>query len=532
MVADHDSQAVFAGLVTAASLWAMPTCALAAPADGASVMWGGAGTVAGLVVGAGAMALWSRRQRRIDHEEFEARIRALEAQVQGTSVVPAAKGKHLANGTPRYSIRHNDAPAADTAADAPVTVAEKPRDAPGADYRPLSSVEVRAMVDAMVDDETERALEQGRPHGRHFKGAVAAQDAPKGPDAPAVADKDAPAARPTAAASPHAPAAPRAAVVPAAPSSPDAAAAAPSRATLAGRIPSIEATGSAASPSLGGTMGLHTAITVDYESVASDYVERKTFKSRMIALSKGVAMVLSERLGADVMDDMPMIQRADGTVADIGTSWWEAAAAKNDLEISRDLGPELRSVEATVDDFKEALVAGATGAVATAPSSTAPAPAPVDVKEPRTSHGPSPLEVRVPSMEEPTGAMELMGRGDGWEAALEAMDHRFDDNLVTGKSEPGAAISVDVDPVPTPSRFKDLIGGTDTLDEPDGLEPDTLILTFRPPAGHPEVTDTASYINYLVANELEGNSSKTARKAARSSLKVIQGGSTGNLQVV
>lgn len=523
MVADHDSQAVFAGLVTAASLWAMPTCALAAPMEGPSVMWGGAGTVAGLVVGAGAMALWARRRRRIDHEEFEARIRALEAQVQGTSVVPAAKGKHLANGTPRYSIRH--AAPADTAAGAPVTPSQKAEAAPASEYRPLSSVEVRAMVDAMVDDETKRAYERERPRGRHFKDAAAPQAAEKRPDAPSAAGQVAPAARRPVAAAPVAqnPAAPASSVDPAV---------VPSRASLAGRIPSIEATGSAASPSLGGTMGVHTAISVDYESVASDYVERKTFKSRMIALSKGVAMVLSERLGADVMDDLPMIQRADGTVADIGTSWWEAAAAKNDLEISRDLGPELRSVEATVDDFKEALVAGATGAVATAPSSTAPAPASVAVEQPRPASGPSPLEVRVPSMEDPTGAMELMGRGDGWEAALEAMDHRFDDNLVTGKGETGAAISVDVEPVPTPSRFKDLIGGTDTLDEPNGLEPDTLFLTFRAPAGHPEVTDTASYINYLVANELEGNRSKTARKAAKSSLKVIQGGSTGNLQVV
>ena len=82
------------------------------------------------------------------------------------------------------------------------------------------------------------------------------------------------------------------------------------------------------------------------------------------------------------------------------------------------------------------------------------------------------------------------------------------------------------------SRFQDFVGGDDTLDEPDGLEPDTQFLTFRAPAGHPEVTDTASYVNYLVAHEMGENRSRTARRAVKHALKVIPGGTSADLKVV
>ena len=63
----------------------------------------------------------------------------------------------------------------------------------------------------------------------------------------------------------------------------------------------------------------------DYVDVAEGYVRTRTFAERMSARAKGVASVLSERLGAAKMDGLPVIARADGSVGDVGESWWDEA---------------------------------------------------------------------------------------------------------------------------------------------------------------------------------------------------------------
>ena len=76
----------------------------------------------------------------------------------------------------------------------------------------------------------------------------------------------------------------------------------------------------------------------------------------------------------------------------------------------------------------------------------------------------------------------------------------------------------------------------DPLDEPEGLEPVTRFMPFRPQAGHPEVDDTDSYVSLLIDQEFSRNRSDVARDTARrassrrshSYLKVIDGG-TGDL---
>ena len=71
------------------------------------------------------------------------------------------------------------------------------------------------------------------------------------------------------------------------------------------------------------------------------------------------------------------------------------------------------------------------------------------------------------------------------------MDKKIDDNLLTGMPQ---------------VVFSDVVGDQETLDEPDGLEEQTNFLSFKAPGGHPEVTDTASYVNFLVENEFEAKS--------------------------
>ncbi len=66
----------------------------------------------------------------------------------------------------------------------------------------------------------------------------------------------------------------------------------------------------------------------DYLDVAEAYVNRVKLANRMAQRAKGVASVLSERLGASKMDGLPVIARADGSVGDVGENWWNDAFGK------------------------------------------------------------------------------------------------------------------------------------------------------------------------------------------------------------
>ena len=94
-----------------------------------------------------------------------------------------------------------------------------------------------------------------------------------------------------------------------------------------------------------------------------------------------------------------------------------------------------------------------------------------------------------------------------WESALAALDEK----IATSQ----AAVV-----------FSDTVGGSDTLDEPDGLEPDTQFIPFRVPAGHPEVVDTESYVDHLISEEFSRNSSTAVRKSSRRFLRVLDGGTS------
>ena len=83
-----------------------------------------------------------------------------------------------------------------------------------------------------------------------------------------------------------------------------------------------------------------------------------------------------------------------------------------------------------------------------------------------------------------------------------------------------------------PRRFPSTVAGasSSSLDEPDGLEASTQFLTFRPQAGHPEVTDTDSYVDLLINQEFSRNASPAARRTFRDYLTLIDGGtSAGHL---
>jgi hypothetical protein len=89
--------------------------------------------------------------------------------------------------------------------------------------------------------------------------------------------------------------------------------------------------------------------TNDYAQIAENYTKLLSWRERTVARAKGAAAVLLERLGQDPMDGLPIIERADGTVGDVGTAWWSKAVGEE--SITRDFGIAEIEAEAIPEDF-------------------------------------------------------------------------------------------------------------------------------------------------------------------------------------
>lgn len=246
----------------------------------------------------------------------------------------------------------------------------------------------------------------------------------------------------------------------------------------------------------------------DYADVAESYVARVTLAERMATVAKGVAGVLGERLGAGMMEGIPVIKRSDGTVADVGTTWWDEAieAAGHDaVEIG---APS----EAMVQPDEIRYVPKATSPDDTAPQAIELRPEPKTATSFKRDKAVKRLmSVDLGVFPERRSSSELDEKQDIWAAALEALEEK-------------ASSPIDL-------VFMDVVGDSETLDEPDGLELPTDFIPFRAPAGHPEVVDTESYVDYLIRQEFTRNSSSAARRNAREYLHVIEGGTAGMLKL-
>ena len=89
--------------------------------------------------------------------------------------------------------------------------------------------------------------------------------------------------------------------------------------------------------------------TNDYAQIAENYTKLLSWRERTVARAKGAAAVLLERLGKDPMDGLPIIERADGTVGDVGTAWWTKAVGEE--SITRNFGIAEIGAEAIPEDF-------------------------------------------------------------------------------------------------------------------------------------------------------------------------------------
>ena len=296
--------------------------------------------------------------------------------------------------------------------------------------------------------------------------------------------------------------------------------------------------------------------SVDYADVAEDYVRKITLAERMAARAKGVASVLQERLGAAKMEGLPVIARADGSVGDVGEAWWDQAFG-NEVRPATASVAGMESVNEGLADNSAVLFCAQTPAAAAAakdlwvaqaaqaaarqqpaapakaaqpaPSASAhPAQPAAQQPAPSASTHPAPAaveprrdrEVIATRLADPAEAFPAQGQRwsdqqqDLWAVALAALDERTNEDI--------AMAAANAVPAPSPASFDE------ELDEVDHLEPDTIFMAFKPQAGRPDVTDTDSYVDMLVDEELARNESKSVRKLARHSIrkrfKVIDGG--------
>ena len=238
--------------------------------------------------------------------------------------------------------------------------------------------------------------------------------------------------------------------------------------------------------------------TDDYGQIAVNYVNRITFRERMACRAKGVAAALSGRIGSDMMDGLPVIERADGSVGDVGTSWWTTEVGRERIDANTGFA---------ADEVAQISIPSSFSADA---ARTA-----LEAARKQQSRSRTDIASRLAFIDEgvfPEHRSAAEAATDDWEQALRSME----ENLAADPETPNQ------DPI----EFIDAVGNFETLDEPDNMEPDTSFIPFRTPAGHPEVVDTESYVDYLIEDEFGRNSSKAARRTSRRYLRILEGGTS------
>ena len=238
--------------------------------------------------------------------------------------------------------------------------------------------------------------------------------------------------------------------------------------------------------------------TDDYGQIAVNYVNRITFRERMACRAKGVATALSGRIGSDMMDGLPVIERADGSVGDVGTSWWTTEVGRERIDANTGFA---------ADEVAQISIPSSFSAEA---ARTA-----FEAARKQQSRSRADIASRLAFIDEgvfPEHRSAAEAATDDWEQALRSME----ENLAADPETPNQ------DPI----EFIDAVGNSETLDEPDNMEPDTSFIPFRTPAGHPEVVDTESYVDYLIEDEFGRNSSKAARRTSRRYLRILEGGTS------
>lgn len=250
----------------------------------------------------------------------------------------------------------------------------------------------------------------------------------------------------------------------------------------------------------------------DYGDIAENYVHRETLRNRMTSRAQGVASVLRDRIGSNRMDGLPVITRPDGSVGDVGTGWWTRAVG-SDAIAGRVAFVDDDAIPSDFTDLSMLSMPAMPSyeSLSASESLSSCADAERAVRATRSQA----ILNRVAFVDEgiypEKRSVEDVESDDVWESALTALDERI-------AAQSPAAQGV--------ASFSDTVGGSDTIDEPDGMAADTQFIPFRTPAGHPEVIDTDTYVNYLIGEEFSRNSSNAVRRTSRDFLRMIEGGTS------
>lgn len=222
----------------------------------------------------------------------------------------------------------------------------------------------------------------------------------------------------------------------------------------------------------------------DYVNVAERFVNDERKEKSKAVRAKGVAAVLVERM--DLQKGFPTIERGASQI-ELSETWWD------------DLEPVAPNVTATaVTDLPE-LTTREKRILARENAAKRRAAERISRSVAQVDQGMYP-ELRT--------ADDLDDGEDLWMMAMTAMEDHMPQVV-----------------------FSDNVGNADTIDEPDGLAANTNFLTFRARAQRPEFNDTASFIDYIVSDELARSSSDAVRRRSRSYLTLLEGGtqSTGRV---
>lgn len=265
-------------------------------------------------------------------------------------------------------------------------------------------------------------------------------------------------------------------------------------------------------------------LTNSLEDFAEHYAQHESFKERMMTRAQGVREILSSRLSKNRYSDIPVIERADGSVGDVGETWWSACVDEELQKTGKLAGSQVAQVAGSVSAVAASAPAPAASVPAPAPQALASAPAaaaPASKKPaayPQLSQGQR-IARSIAEVDEGIYPMrrevEDLEKKDLFEEALRAM---------------GDAMPADQAKAPI---FADSIGGSSTIDEVDDIEAATAFIPFKVPPAHPEIHDTKSYIDYLVEDEFRRSKQQKHRAHTRSNapaphapmLRVIEGGS-------
>lgn len=265
-------------------------------------------------------------------------------------------------------------------------------------------------------------------------------------------------------------------------------------------------------------------LTNSLEDFAEHYAQHESFKERMMTRAQGVREILSSRLSKNRYSDIPVIERADGSVGDVGEAWWSACVDEELQKTGKLAGSPVAQVAGSVSAVTASAPTPAASTPARAPQALASAPAaaaPASNKPaayPQLSQGQR-IARSIAEVDEGIYPMrrevEDLEKKDLFEEALRAM---------------GDAMTADQAKAPI---FADSIGGSSTIDEVDDIEAATAFIPFKVPPAHPEIHDTKSYIDYLVEDEFRRSKQQKHHAHTRSNapaphapmLRVIEGGS-------